>query len=294
MTLKHTYLTVKYSIKQTFKVISVLAAGAVLVSAEAETPASGCGIEAACSVASGTGTYRVLPPEDWDGRSLLPAAMFFHGYRGSSDAILRDAGLLDAFDRAGILLIVPDGRDGSWSHQGSPSQTRDEIAFVAEVMAEVGARWPLDRKRLWATGFSQGSSMVWDLACRGGGFSAYVAISGAFWNPIPEDCPAGPASLLQFHGFTDRTVPLEGRAIRERFHQSDVFASLDTLRRTNQCRSNPDETAIDGEIWCRLWDLSCGSGHALELCLHPGGHGPPSGWFDRAWMWVREHGVPVP
>ena len=43
---------------------------------------------------------------------------------------------------------------------GSPENHRDEFAFVKAVLDDAEARYPIDTRRLWASGFSQGASMV--------------------------------------------------------------------------------------------------------------------------------------
>ena len=93
--------------------------------------------------------------------------------------------------------------------------------------------------------------------------------------------------LLQIHGLTDDTVPLEGRAIRRVYHQSDIFASLARLREVDGCRSDPTGFATSGPLVCRSW-TGCGSDRQLELCLHAGGHMLPPGWLTLAWDWVKK------
>ena len=64
------------------------------------------------------------------------------------------------------MLVLPDGiATGPGPIDGSPSQARDELAFMDAVRADLLARWPIEPNRILVTGFSQGGSMVWDLAC---------------------------------------------------------------------------------------------------------------------------------
>ncbi len=268
--------------------IAVLMAALVLATASMGSASAEprCGMDAPCPVESGS--YRVSPPAGWDGTTPLPTAFFFHGYGGSADGEMQDLSLRKAFSDAGILLVFANGANKDWSFPGSPAQRRDDFAYVDRVLADLRSRWPVDARRLWATGFSVGASMVWAEACyRGDRFRAYVAVSGAFWGDIPADCPTGPVDLLQIHGLTDNTVPLEGRAIRRVYHQSDVFASLARLREVDGCRSNPTGFATSGPLVCRSW-TGCSSDRELELCLHAGGHMLPPGWFPLAWSWVQK------
>ena len=138
--------------------------------------------------------------------------------RGASYRRLRPLTCLNgskrkAFSDRGVLLVAPDGTGGDWSFPGLPAErTRDDVAFVDEVVEDVRRRYPVDQARLWATGFSLGGSMVWYLAClRAQSFAAFAPIAGAFWQPMPTQGRSGPVNLSHIHGLTDAMVPLEGR-----------------------------------------------------------------------------------
>jgi polyhydroxybutyrate depolymerase len=129
---------------------------------------------------------------------------------------------------------------------------------------------------------------VWDLACRRGrDYGAFVAVAGAFWEPLPEQCTGGPADLLHIHGTADRTVPMAGRAIGERWRQGDVLRGLGVLRALDGCPAEPGATASLGGMDCRGW-WNCASGRRLELCEHPGAHAMPEGWVALAHAWARK------
>lgn len=243
-----------------------------------------CDQEDYCQVADGR--YLAVVPDSWDGSSPLPTTVFFHGYGSSARAVLRNQTLREAMASRGILLIAPDGRNKTWAHQGSPSRARDEIAFMDAVLADVKNRWPVDESHLYAMGFSQGGSMAWDLACqRGQDYTAFMPIAGAFWKPLPGDCPGGPANLRHVHGTSDTVVPMKGRAIRKVFQQGDVLEGLALWREVNGCTTQPDRREQQAMLQCDSWD-SCDSAKALQLCLHDGGHAMPPGWVQRALDWA--------
>lgn len=264
-------------------VAAVLAAG---LAGAAPMPASACVAEHPCAVDAGS--YIARPPPGWDGSSPLPLALFFHGWQGSAAGVLKNKALTGRFADRGILLVIPDGLNRTWSFPGSPSRHRDEFAFVAQVLDDVARRYPIDRTRVWASGFSLGGSMVWSLACAmGDRFTAFAPIAGAFWDPVPADCPSGPQNIRHIHGLTDPTVPLEGRRIRDIFKQSDLFDSFETFKRVNGCRSQPDRFSTEGRLVCRIWE-SCGSGAQLQMCLHDGGHSIRTEWLDGAARFADE------
>ncbi len=251
-----------------------------LLMASSARAADTCGVDSPCDILGST--YRVSPPPK--GAPTM-AALFLHGYGGSGDDMMADKAFRLLFARAGILLILPNGPGKTWAMPGAPGDQRDDRSFINVVVDDVTRRWGIDRQHMWVAGMSQGAAMVWDLACHVGGFSAYVAVAGDFWGTPPARCEAGPASLLQIHGWTDATFPLEGRAI-DHAQQGDVFASLAALRRVDGCRSNPDEMIRRKIFFVRTW-TSCTSGATIRFLLHPGGHELPAGWFDESLAFVR-------
>ncbi|MEM9228033.1 MAG: alpha/beta fold hydrolase [Pseudomonadota bacterium] len=245
-----------------------------------------CGPEAPCTIDGGD--YHLMAPDGWDGATPLPALVFFHGFRSSGASVFRSAGLKRTFGGQGFLVIAPNGakRPGTdiraWPAR--PDVGRDDVAFTLDVVEDVARQVPLARDSVYVTGFSAGGSMAWMMACYAGErFAGFASVAGALRRPNPAPvCPTGPVRMLQIHGFADAQVPLEGRGIRD-WHQGDVFESLSLVRRTNECRSNPDAISIGDPFSCREWSSCAGGG--VKMCLHTGGHGLPAGWTDLALDW---------
>lgn len=244
-----------------------------------------CGEASACAVEGGD--YRVHVPAGWDGTKPLPALLYFHGWQGTADGVMDNDGVMKAADDLGVLLIAPNGQGKTWSFPGSPEQHRDEIAFVAHVLDDVEARYPIEAGRTVATGFSMGASMAWFVACDlGDRFAGFVPVAGAYWNPIPTDCPSPVPNLIHIHGTSDDVVPMAGRAIQGNSRQSDVNASLKTWRDRAACEATPEPVTM-GELACQRW-RGCG-GKLLELCTHPGGHMIKPEWVVDGYRVLMQH-----
>ncbi len=257
-------------------------------------PALACDARDYCETASGR--YLVRAPEAWDGRSPLPVAVFFHGYRGSAADIMGNDDIGKALSRAGILLVAPDGLDGGWSASPLMGRGRDDVAFAREIVEDVARRFPVDQALTIATGFSAGGFIVWRIACEGGPFAAYAPISGAFLDPIPETCPGGPVSLRHIHGTADATVPMAGRWIaNNRIRQSDVRVSVARMVALDSCKAEPSRRQREGEFECETWSArDCASGREVSLCLHPEGHTIRGSWLVEAFDWARGLRKPAP
>lgn len=265
------------------------------------TPAfPGCGNEQdPCRIA--TGEYDVeLPP---DTTAPVPAVVFLHGYGSTGAETMRNRGLVNAMLARGYAVIAPSGspmpgRDGrNWNFRPEAGE-RDDIAFIEAVRDDAAGRFGLDRSRILLAGFSVGGSMVSYLACADPtAFAAYAPVSGGFWRPHPNRCE-GPVRLLHTHGWTDTTVPLEGRILGGGtlddpgvFAQGDIFRTMEIWRAANGCdQLRADAFVTEGPFWRRSW-TRCAPGSALELALFPGDHRIPDGWATLALDWFE--GLPI-
>ncbi len=260
------------------------------------TTASACSATTSCAVESGE--YVITLPDD--DNAMRPAVVFVHGFGGSGPGVFRNAGMVQSFTDRGYAVIAPTGlqrsggNGGSWSFHPDRPQRRDEIAFLISVRDDAIARHGIDPDRIILSGFSIGGSMTAYLACAApDAFTAYAPIGGNFWRPHPTTC-AGPVRMLHTHGWTDGTVPLEGRVLRGAdsrevgaLIQGDVFHAMSIWRETNGCfQLKPDGYATDGPFLIRRW-TNCAPDSALEFALFPGGHVIPEGWATLAMDWFE-------
>jgi polyhydroxybutyrate depolymerase len=214
------------------------------------------------------------------------------------------SGMIKALNARGYAVIAPDGtpREGrsgrGWSFHPFFPKARDEIAFLQDVKADAAERFGFSADSVVLSGFSIGGSMTAYAACDvPDGFAAYAPVGGGLWRPHPTEC-AGPVKMFHTHGWSDGTVPLEGRILRgegrddpDGLVQGDVFETLQIWRVANGCaRNKPAAFETEGRYWRRSW--SCSEGAALELAMHPGGHSVPRGWADMMLDWFEEFNTP--
>ncbi len=241
-----------------------------------------------CPVESGD--YIVVPPPGWDGKSRLSVVLFFHGAFNTARDTFDNSGLPEAAGKVGALLVLADGANRNWSFPGKMSGPRDDFGYVDEVLDDVERRFPVDRENILASGFSVGGSMVWYLACfHASRFRAFAPVAGAFWEPLPQECPAGPVSLRHIHGLADKTVPMKGRSLRNGLYkQGDVEESLRLLRVRDGCAGESDVIEQKSDLACRTWlPNSCASRREVMACLHPNDHMLEAQWVIDGFNWMR-------
>lgn len=250
--------------------------------------------DTACEVE--LGSYHARVPDG----PIKGAILYLHGFGGTGQGALRSKEWVNtALDR-GYVLIAPDGlpytegRGRGWSFIPGRPKLRDEPGFLQSVRDDAASRFGFDADQVILSGFSIGGSMTSYMACEvPQSFAAYAPVAGGFWRPHPTEC-AGPVRLLHTHGWTDRTVPLEGRVLRGRdandpdaLMQGDIFHTLRMWREVNACNQlRADRFVTQGDFMRRAWDR-CTEDSALEFALFPGGHVVPDGWAGMLLDWYE-------
>lgn len=275
--------------------IKAAAIGVGLACAMSTPATAGCGEQvSACEVDQGS--YHVKLPVG----TVKGTIFYIHGFGGSGAGALRSKDWVDTALARGYALIAPDGlpysqgRGKGWSFiPGRPVQ-RNERSFFASIRQDASERFDLDPQSMILSGFSIGGSMTSYIACDApGDFTAYAPVAGGFWRPHPTEC-AGPVRLFHTHGWTDGTVPLEGRVLRggdatnpDALMQGDVFYTIGMWRQVNECHQlRADRFITKGAFLRRAWDR-CADGSALEFALFPGGHVVPEGWASMMLDWYE-------
>ena len=243
---------------------------AFLLALAPATQGVACGRDTDCAI--GERSYRIALPDSHEPGAPPGAILFIHGYRGTAEGVMQNQSLMALTSELDVALIAAQAAGPEWNIPNIPSvdarQGVDELAYFDALADDVARRFGIDRSRVLVAGFSSGAMMVWHLACyRGGSFAGFVAMSGTFWEPIPETCPTLPKGLIHYHGSDDPVVPLHGRRIKDA-HQGDVLAAVNLFARLGSYQA--PETRRAGDLDCarRLNQ----EGGMLELCLFPGKH----------------------
>jgi polyhydroxybutyrate depolymerase len=224
-----------------------------------------------------------------------PLLLAFHGGGGNAAGFQRYAGLDPLADRDGWLVAYPNGthrwfdeRFLTWNAGDCCAYATeagvDDVGFALAVIEDVARAAPaLDRRRVYATGHSNGAMMAYRLADEAPERIAAIAPVAAA--PAHDPSAAGPpVPILHVHSADDPralyaggVTEMRGREIRHR----PVESELARRRAIARCPSEPKELerrtrpAANGTlhtavllVWApcaggaevRLWKLT-GAGH---------------------------------
>ena len=152
-------------------------------------------------------SYAQYLPKDFDNTKKYPLVLFLHGAgeRGDDLEIATRHGYMKYVREQGkeypFICIAPQCPDNKyWG-----CYTESLLAFLDYICDTL----PVDRKRIYLTGFSMGGTGTWMLAMAAPEkFAAIAPIcgSGIYWNAAAvKDIP-----VFMYHGDCDTAVPIEG------------------------------------------------------------------------------------
>ncbi len=171
-------------------------------------------------------TCHVHVPTGLDGKGPRPLVLVLHGAGGSGETYLDKAGWARQADAAGFFVAAPDGLPARpelpasfllnprlWNSgqlvPGNPRSRIDDVAFFRALLDELARRLPVDPRRVYVTGHSNGAGMTFRLGAElSDRFAALAPVAGLCWNSGPK--PAHPRPTLCFYGTEDPLVPLNG------------------------------------------------------------------------------------
>lgn len=226
----------------------------------------------AAPCAMGARSYHVMEPDGWDGQTPLPVLLHFHGWSRTGVHAQKSERLGASARRRGVLLVTPNGLRKTWNFWSADT---GDVGFADAVLEDVAARYPIDKTKIYVSGYSYGSAMAWRFACQSGNdIAALLAVAGSI--DQSEICPEAPAVVRHVHGVDDTVMDFPMGPGGDRLYPVALW------RRALDCGAVTRAADWQARSWLRFerysWDCA---GGAVVLDLHPGGHFVPHGWIGR-------------
>jgi sterol desaturase/sphingolipid hydroxylase (fatty acid hydroxylase superfamily)/poly(3-hydroxybutyrate) depolymerase len=214
--------------------------------------------------------YLLVEPIAIDASRRYPVILVMHGDGGDA-AGFHEGYPFEKASGADAILAYPDGIGYSWDLE-TLGDNRD-VKLAEAIFDELATRFPVDRSRLFATGYSSGGFLSNVIACQRSGLLRAIASNAGgapykqaqSWpNGYPK-CPGqAPIAMLALHGEDDFGVTL-----------SSGRFSAEYWAYVNGCKTDAMETT--GYKECHVY-RGCPAGKAVGFCPIPGlGH----------WVWDR-------
>lgn len=149
--------------------------------------------------------------------SGIPLVVALDGGGAVADMMLVYSRFNEVAAREGFAVAYPYGMNRWWNDgrliEGRTETDADDVGFIRALVADVDARvTPLDRRRIFATGISNGGFMSLRLACEAADlFAAVAPVAATMPAELGMGCrPSRPVSVIMIHGTADRQVPYVG------------------------------------------------------------------------------------
>jgi polyhydroxybutyrate depolymerase len=250
-------------------------------------------------------TFLVHRPEGVTGP--LPIVLVLHGGGGNGAQTKKSLSFDRLADEHGFLAVYPDGTGrtvlgklfGTWNSDeeccGSAlAEGVDDVAFIDQLLDELGARHDGDVDHVFVTGLSNGGDMAHRLGCELADRVDAIAPVGA--PRVVTPChPSRPVPTMIVHGTDDPCALYDGG---ERcggcFSQAlqDLGVGNDDAGDHFSCRAAPDVAADwrarngcadtgsqitfeNGDASCETWRTGCDEAEVTLCTIVGGGHSYP-------------------
>lgn len=221
----------------------------------------------------------------------VPLVLVLHGGGGNAENAERMTGFTATAQREGFIVVYPEGssRFGqkllTWNagHCCGYAMERkvDDVGFIRSLIGQLLTKYPVDPRRVYVTGMSNGGMMTHRLGRELAGQVAAIApvVATVFGDEGKADQPV---SALMFNGMLDESVPYLGGPPGGRFNDAwDGMPAKPALDQgiywaaTNGCAKEPAKWDRGTHVH---WQYSCPPGKAVELyLLKDSGHAWPGG-----------------
>jgi polyhydroxybutyrate depolymerase len=251
-----------------------------------------------------TRTYLLfLPGKAGTFREALPLVVMLHGGGGTAEQMVRFTRYNEIAARERFAVAYPQGLTRRWNDgrifRGRGETSGDDVGFIRAVIADIDAKVVrLDRRRLYATGISNGGFMSFRLACEAADlFAAVAAVTATMPDDLGPRCkPAAPVSVLVINGTADPLVPYAGGHVRTMFGMRGAIWStprtVEFWAEHNRCgappvvRALPNHNIGDGSHVIEADYRGCAGGRVRLLRIEGGGHTWPGGiqYLPASWI----------
>ena len=162
--------------------------------------------------------YDLHVPSSYNSQKPIPLVLAFHGVGASGKTMAEMTGLSQLAEQSGFIVVYPDAIRKHWdARRGSQPETTNDVGFISALIDDLGQRYTLDRRRIYVTGFSNGGTFAFRVACElSNKITAFAAISATMPENVSRTCkPVKPMSVLLMHGTKDSVIPYgpPGRAL---------------------------------------------------------------------------------
>jgi polyhydroxybutyrate depolymerase len=163
-------------------------------------------------------TYRLHVPPGLPATEKRSLVIVLHGGGGNAVGTERLTRFSELADRAGFIVVYPEGIRKNWNDGRDTTVSKahrdriGDVGFIAAMIDAIASDYPIDLKRIYATGISNGAIFSHYLAANlSARIAAIAPVVGGLADPFYKNFkPEQPVSVLILQGTRDPLVPFDG------------------------------------------------------------------------------------
>lgn len=211
-------------------------------------------VEGALDIGGRIRTYELHIPNGLDPQKPVPLVFVLHGGGGHGSQMERFSGFSAVSDQEGFVACYPDGVDRNWydgrvcNASKAHREKIDDAAFIDALIDAIARKRPIDEKRIYATGISNGGFFsTWLGAKLSKRFAAIAPVVGGMAPTLAADFnPERPVSVLMIMGTDDPFVPFDGGTIKhQRGETVSTRSAVQKWVAHDGCKEGPTEDLPD-------------------------------------------------
>lgn len=210
-----------------------------------------------------------VPPQYEPGQPM-PLVFNLHG-RGSNTIQQRDASQMDRkADEEGFIVVYPQalGQPTTWFGVLLGEVGQPDMDFFVELIDYLNGKLDVDPARIYATGISNGATMVNRLGCEMSDVFAGIAPVAGAHSGLHLCEISQPVSMLAIHGTEDQIIPFEGGGQ----DAPSVKTWVEAWAERDGCQGSPLSKQPYEDVLLESWD-ECDDGAAVAFyAVEGGGH----------------------
>jgi len=230
--------------------------------------------------------------------SKAPMLVMLHYKGGNPEAMAYLTEVQELVRDFGIWVALPPVADGDWHDDPKDTSTTDDVGFLSTLIDSSVAAYPVDTKRVYMTGFSDGAMMTLRYACqRPDKIAAAAAVSGVMLKNLVNVCssPMRATPMAMINGTADTIVKYSPGKYAISITVPD---SAKHWAKINGCGAAPVVTKLpnvstsDGTtVQLSSW-LGCATGNAVQLyTINNGGHTWPGSPYNASKQGVTSYDI---
>lgn len=226
-------------------------------------------------------------PQNYDPTVPLPLVLNLHGFLSNPWQEELLSGMKQRSEDRNFVLVYPQGSgEGpeplSWNGPlccpPATDKKVDDVGFFRLLLDELDKTLCIDRRRVYATGMSNGAFLSHRLGCElSDRIAAIAPVAGVLG--LAECSAPRPVPVMHFHGTLDQLVPYNGGHPLNLpgLTFPSVADSIDAWVKHNRCSANRQSTLVVTDSFCETYGECAGRADVTLCTVVGGGHAWPGG-----------------